>query len=123
MIPALLAIYGIGRAAFGVALLIAPAPAGRMLAGDGATAPDAQAFLRGIGARDVGLGLGALGAVRTRRATRGWLVAGVLADTGDAVGIAGAWRNLDPDKRAAGLAFAGTAAAAGVALLAATATT
>ncbi len=123
MTPALLATYGIGRAAFGVALLIAPAAAGRMLAGDGATTSDAQAFLHGIGARDVGLGLGTLGAVRTRRSTRGWLIAGVLADAGDAAGIARAWHGLDPDKRAPGLAFAGTAATAGLALLVATATT
>jgi len=97
--PALLATHGIGRAAFGVALLIAPAAAGRMLAGNGATTPDAQAFLHGIGARDLGIGLGMLGALRTRRSTHGRLIAGVLADTGDAAGIARAWRYLDPDKR------------------------
>lgn len=123
MSRALLASYGIGRAAFGVALLIAPAAAGRMMAGDGATTPDAQAFLHGIGARDVGLGLGMLGALRSRRSTRRWLIAGVLADTGDAAGIARAWRDLDSDKRGPGLAFAGSAAAAGLTLLAATAKT
>ena len=123
MIPALLATYGIGRAAFGVALLIAPAAAGRMMAGNGATTPDAQAFLHGIGARDLGIGLGMLGALRTRRSTHGRLIAGVLADTGDAAGIARAWRDLDPNKRTPGLAFAGTAAAAGLTLLAATAKT
>lgn len=121
MTPALLATYGIGRAAFGVALLIAPATAGRLMAGDGATTPDAQAFLHGIGARDLGLGIGTLGALRCDRHTRAWLIAGVLADTGDAAGIARAWRNLDPDKRTPGLAFAGTAVAAGLTLLAATA--
>lgn len=117
---ALLVPYGVGRAAFGVALLIAPTPAGRILAGEGATTPDAQALLRGMGGRDLGLGLGMLGALRTQRSPRLWLLASVLADTGDATGIAGAWRHLDPDKRARGLAFAGAAATAGLALLAAT---
>ena len=94
-----------------------------MMAGNGATTPDAQAFLHGIGARDLGIGLGMLGALRTRRSTHGRLIAGVLADTGDAAGIARAWRDLDPNKRTPGLAFAGTAAAAGLTLLAATAKT
>jgi len=120
---ALVNTYGIGRAAFGVALLIAPVASGRMLAGEGATAPDAQAFLHGMGGRDLGLGLGMLAAVVTGRSPRSWLAAGVLADGSDVIGMARAWRNLDPGKRGPGVAFAGGAAAAGLALLAATANT
>ena len=47
-----------------------------------------------------------------------WLLAGVLFDTGDVTGIAGAWNGLPADKRAPGIAFAGAAALAGLVLLA-----
>ena len=49
--------YALGRAGFGAALLAAPRAGGQMLSGDGGATPDAQAFLRGMGGREVGLGL------------------------------------------------------------------
>jgi len=110
--------YAVSRFAFGAAVLAAPGPAGRLLSGEGGTTPDAQAFLRGMGGREVGLGLGMLAAERTGASTKPWLLAGVLFDTGDVTGIAGAWNGLPADKRAPGIAFAGAAALAGLVLLA-----
>src|SRR4051812_20362365 len=109
--------YALARLAFGAAVLAAPAQSGRLLSGEGGTAPDAQAFLRGMGGREVGLGVGLLAAVRGGASARPWLVAGVLSDLGDVLGISGAWGGLAADKRAPGVAFAGLAAAAGLVLL------
>ena len=74
------AVYGIGRLVFGIAALAVPGTSGPVLAGEGGGAPDAQAFLRGMGGREIGLGLGLLGshsgesfggAVARRRRARG----------------------------------------------------
>jgi hypothetical protein len=104
-------LYAIGRIAFGIASLAAPAVMGRMMTGAGGELPDAQALLRGIGGRDIGLGLGVLAALRAGASTRPWIVAGVLA------GMAGAVRHIPPAKRWLGLGGAGTAVTAGVSLL------
>jgi len=105
--------YAAGRLAFGAASLLAPAATGRFVAGEGATLPDAKAFLQGMGGREIGVGLGLLGAASPRP----WLVAGVLSDLGDLVGIVGAWSSMPPEKRLPGAAFAGFAAASGLVLL------
>jgi hypothetical protein len=111
--------YALGRLAFGAVALLAPATTGRMLAGDGGATPDAQAFLRGMGGREIGIGLGLLREIRNGGSPRPWLVAGVLSDSGDVTGIAGAWQHMPPNKRWLGLTMAATAAALGLALVAA----
>jgi hypothetical protein len=113
-----LTLYALGRLAFGVAALAAPAGIGRAFAGAGGAEPDAQAFLRGMGGREIGLALGLLGALRADRPVRPWLIAGVLADSSDLAGIAGAWQHLPPAKRWLGVGTAGAAAAMGAALVA-----
>jgi hypothetical protein len=113
-----LTLYAIGRLVFGAAALAAPAQAGRMLAGSGGAAPDAQAFLRGMGGREIGVGLGLLAMIRAGGPVRPWLIAGVLADSGDLAGIAGAWPHMPPAKRRLGLAMVSAAATAGITLLA-----
>jgi hypothetical protein len=113
-----LQLYAFGRIAFGVASLAAPAVTGATLAGPGGALPDAQAFLRGMGAREVGLGLGLLAAIGSHAPVRRWVIAGLLADAGDIAGIAGAWPHMAPAKRWLGLATAGAAAAAGAGVLA-----
>jgi hypothetical protein len=95
-----LTLYAIARIVFGVASLAAPAVTGRTLAGPGGALPDAQAFLRGMGGREIGFGLC------------------LLADVSDLAGIAGAWQHMARAKRWLGLGTAGGAAAAGVAVLA-----
>jgi hypothetical protein len=113
-----LTVYAIGRIVFGMGALVAPASAGRILAGDGGAAPDAQVFLRGMAGRDIGLGLGLLAVIRANGPVKPWLIAAVLADSSDITGIAGAWRYMAPSKRWVGLGIAGGAAAIGSALLA-----
>ena len=111
-------LYALGRIAFGVAALVAPSPAGKALAGEGGATPDAKAFLRGMGGREIGIGVGLLAAVRTRQRMRPWLIAGLLADSSDIAGIAGAWPHMPPQKRWLGLALAGATACVGAMLLA-----
>ncbi|OBA88644.1 hypothetical protein A5662_24950 [Mycobacteriaceae bacterium 1482268.1] len=113
-----LTIYATGRIVFGVAALVAPGTAGRMLAGDGGAAPDAKAFLRGMGGREIGIGLGLLAMIRTEGPIKPWLIAALLADTSDITGIAGAWRQMPPSKRLLGLGTAAAAAAVGAIVLA-----
>jgi len=113
-----LTFYAVGRLAFGVAALGAPALVGRAFAGAGGAEPDAQAFLRGVGGREIGLALGLLAALRADGPVRPWLIAGVLADSSDLAGIAGTWQHLPPAKRWLGVGTAGAAAAMGAALLA-----
>jgi hypothetical protein len=113
-----LQLYAFGRIAFGVASLAAPAVTGATLAGPGGALPDAQAFLRGMGAREVGLGIGLLAAIRSHGPVRRWVIAILLGDVGDIVGIAAAWRHMPPAKRRLGLGTAGAAAAAGAGVLA-----
>jgi len=114
----LVRVYALGRLAFGGAALAAPAFTGRMLAGEGGATADAGAFLRGVGGRELGIGLGLLRAEREGDSLVPWLVAGVLADAGDAAGIVGGWSELAPDKRVPGMLMAGAAAVAGAVLLA-----
>jgi hypothetical protein len=115
-----LKMYAIGRLVFGAGALAAPALSGRTLAGPGGELPDAKAFLRGMGGREIGLGLGLLAAIRSGGPAHPWLLAGVLADSSDLVGIAGAWTHLQVAKRWLGLATAGAAAGTGAMLLART---
>jgi hypothetical protein len=109
-----LALYATGRILFGVAALAVPATAGRVLAGDGGAAPDAQAFLRGMGGREIGL----LAMIRANGPVRPWLIASLIADSSDITGIAGAWRHMAPSKRLLGLATASGAAVIGATVLA-----
>ncbi|WP_052667298.1 hypothetical protein [Nitriliruptor alkaliphilus] len=80
------------RVAVGVALVAAPDVATRRWLGSlTEDDPGRQVAVRGIGARDVALGIGALVALRDdaapRQAAR-WLEAGVVADLADAGAIA-----------------------------------
>lgn len=112
-----------GRIAIGVGALVAPGLVGRTMTGrsGGAT----SLFVRMLGARDLGLGLGVLMALDRGAPVRGWLEASALVDGIDAaasllarnhmrrsvvpgaVGLAtagavlGAWlsRQLDPPPR------------------------
>jgi hypothetical protein len=112
-----LTLYATGRILFGIAALVAPGTVGRILAGDGGAEPDAQAFLRGMGGREIGLGLGLLAMIRDNGPVKPWLVAALLADSSDIAGIAGVWPNMVPSKRLLGLGTAGGAAVIGAIML------
>jgi hypothetical protein len=105
--------YGLGRLTFAGAALLAPATTGRALAGPGGATADAQAFLRGIGGRELGIALGLLGAARSGWSTRPWILAGILADASDTAGIVAGWPAMESGKREAGVVMTVSAVAAG----------
>lgn len=111
-------LYAVARIIFGLGALAAPTTIGRSMAGEGGTAPDARAFLRGMGGREIGVGLSLLAAIRNGESVRPGLIAALLADSSDIAGIAGAWRHMPSAKRWLGLAMAVGAAIAGAGLLA-----
>jgi hypothetical protein len=75
----------LNRTGFGLAYLVAPGRTGPGWIGRAAKDPATQVFVRGHGARDVGLGLGALLALASRgeQAARSWMAAQALADASD----------------------------------------
>lgn len=86
---ALLLVRGIAvaRIAIGVVATLAPAATARFQFGS--AAPAQALTVRMLGARDLGLGLGALSAARHGNAAlRGWAEAGALADAVDAAAFA-----------------------------------
>lgn len=105
-----------GRIALGASFLVAPGAALRLWPGTaGSTGDDravARLLARSVGGRDVALGIGALLALSHDAPVRGWIEAGMLADTVDAVAIALAFRRLPRARAALMLAAAvGTAVA------------
>jgi len=70
------------RLLIGGGFLVAPGLAMRPWIGDAAAHPSARLLARAVGARDVALALGTLGAAR-RGALRPWLAAALLADATD----------------------------------------
>jgi hypothetical protein len=109
------------RCAFGLGYLLAPRRTGTGWIGPAARRPATTVFTRALGARDLALGLGALGALRAGddAQARTWMAAHALADGADLVATLAARRSLP----AGALLFA-TAMAAGstaVALAGATA--
>lgn len=106
------------RAAAGVALVAAPDATTRRWLGTASEGdPGRQTAVRGLGARDVVLGVGMLAALRSgngvRQAAR-WLEAGIVADLADAASTALA-EDLDTPK-ALPLAIALGAAGLGAAI-------
>lgn len=108
--------YGLGRLAFGAALIVAPRQFGRMFLGDEAAEPAVRIALRTYGTRDVVLGLGTLRAVSAGADPRPWLTAGITADALDTAIQIGEFSDLPPDKRVLGVLMALGAAGAGLAL-------
>ena len=105
-----------GRIGLGVGYALAPGPALRAWPGRPASTDADGALLRMMarhtGGRDIGLGLGALFALRHGSPVRGWLEAAMLADVADAVAILLAFRHLPRTRAVLMLGAAlGTAAA------------
>jgi hypothetical protein len=112
----------VGRAVVGGALLAAPARAGAAWVGPEATLPSTGVMTRAMGARDLGLALGTLAALRSGRSSgagggaRTWLLAGVLADAADLAATLAAGRSLPPAGRNGTAVVAAAATATGLAL-------
>lgn len=90
----------LARIAIGVAATLAPGAASRIQFGS--ASPAQTLTIRMLGARDLGLGLGALLAARhDSAALRGWAEAGAIADAVDALAFASSGRRAGV--RAAGM--------------------
>jgi hypothetical protein len=73
-----------GRIAIGAVSLLAPGLVGRTITGRGGSEGGTRLFLRMVGARDLGLGLGVLVALDRGAPVRGWLEASAVVDGLDA---------------------------------------
>ncbi len=102
------------RIAVGLAALVAPRLATRMMFGRGSDSDAATLFARMLGGRDLALGLGVVIAVDRGAPLRGWLEAGALADAIDCTSALAA-RDALPARTVAGAAAtSGGAAIAGL---------
>ena len=110
---------GAGRVAIGTGLLAAPALAGSGWVGRAAEAPATQLFIRATGARDIGIGLGVIAALRgKRRDLQPWLLASLIADAADTVATLLVRSELPPVAGANAIAVAGGSAVMDAVLLA-----
>ncbi len=104
-------LLAIGRVALGLAMLVLPGRALRPWIGD--TDRSARVLVRGLGIRDLVLGVGTLRALDAGDpSVREWVTAGGASDATDAVATLAAGRALSLRGRLLGVAVAGLAAAA-----------
>ena len=85
-----------GRIAFGVVSLLAPGLVARTMTGGGRSEGGTRLFVRMIGARDLGVGLGLQVALDRDAPTRGWLEASAVIDGIDAAACLLARHGLRP---------------------------
>jgi hypothetical protein len=104
------------RVAIGAALFAAPTLATRAWIGDDAETPGAKVMVRGLGARDAALGLGALAALSGGDSAQRWIEAGALSDLGDLAATLLLSRDGGLARSLPVLLTAGGAAVAGVVL-------
>jgi len=88
-----------GRMAIGAALVLAPRLAGPMWIGRDADSRAVKVLARGLGARDVALGLGTAVALDHGAPVRGWLEGAALADGVDLVSTLLAADSIPAGKR------------------------
>jgi len=105
------------RVAIGAALTAAPDRAGRLWAGFAVDSRSGQMLMRGLGIRDLALGLGMVTALRRGRPLRPWSWYAVACDVVDAAASAAAHAELPDGGRISAPAIA--AAAVGDAFIAA----
>jgi len=86
-------LIGWARTGLGVVAFLVPWPPARPWIGADAARPTAKTLARGLGARDVALGLGTLLAQQQGSPVRGWLAASALADAGDVAATVIGWRS------------------------------
>ncbi|MDQ4098033.1 MAG: hypothetical protein M3144_09225 [Actinomycetota bacterium] len=97
--------FAVGRVGIGAVAILVPRLFLRSWLGTGANTPATRMLARMVGARDVGLGLGAIIALSHDAPVRGWLEAATVADSGDFVATVLAFRHL-PRLAAIGTALA-----------------
>jgi hypothetical protein len=91
----------------GAILVLAPRLAGRMWIGRDADSRAVKVLARGLGARDVALGLGTAVAIDGGKPARGWLEGAALADAVDLVSTLLARDSIPRGARRAVIATAG----------------
>jgi hypothetical protein len=110
----------LNRIAFGVRFLVQPDRAGRSWIGRAARRDETQVFGRGLGARDLALGLGALLALqREDMSAQPWLAGHAVSDGTDLVATWLARDSLPSGPRFFALGMAGVSTAIALAYLAA----
>lgn len=101
------------RTAIGIALFVAPATAGRGWIGRSVEDAGTRMAVRGLGARDVAIGVGMLAALEGDGSPDRWLEAGAVADLADAASAV-----LARDERPSSTVLGTVAVAGGAAALA-----
>lgn len=102
----------LGRMAIGVAMIARPRLGIGPWIGADAKRPATHVVARALGAREIALGVGQLGALRAGSGVRPWLVGGLIADGVDL------WATVEGRDEIPSTGFAGVAAvAAGSAVL------
>ena len=91
----------------GASLVLAPRLAGPMWIGRDADSRAVKVLARGLGARDVALGLGTAVAIDGGKPVRGWLEGAALADAVDLVSTLLAGHSIPRGARRAVIAIAG----------------
>jgi hypothetical protein len=81
-----------GRIAIGSLAFLAPRKLARVWTGESPEMAVSHMAIRGMGVRDVGIGLGTLIALENDKPVRGWLQANALADAGDATSTLLSWK-------------------------------
>lgn len=102
-----------GRVALGAALVLAPASTAGPWVGAVGRRPGATVIAQGMGARDVGLGIGQLAAVRRGFGAAPWIRAGVIADAVDCIATVRRRSDLPAAAAAAVAALAASSALLG----------
>jgi hypothetical protein len=100
----------------GVAAVVAPRRFARAWTGETAEGTISVIGTRGLGARDIALGLGTLRALDGEGPVRPWLEAQALADASDTVSTLSVFGQLPPLRRIIGLATAAGACYLGLRL-------
>lgn len=104
------------RIAIGLAAVVTPGVAARVMGGRRRSQGIAPLFARMLGARDVALGLGTVIALDRGKPVRGWLEGSALADAVDCVACVLARENMSLTAFAAGAGLGGVSAILGVLL-------
>jgi hypothetical protein len=101
------------RISFGAIAFLAPRWAAKLWTGEDITGTTAVMALRGVGAREIALGLGLLMALKEDAPVRGWLEVGALSDAGDALSTFLSRRELSAPRALLGVAGSGAAVVLG----------
>lgn len=106
----------LGRIGLGLAMVLFPGPFARLWTGQRHASFPTNMITRGLGARDLALGLGTLAALEGPGSPSRWLQACAVADAGDALGTLSSMRELGGVRATGLLALEAGAAAVGFSL-------